>query len=139
MRKLLLVVIVYTTICFGCAPVETTNTNTNTNTNSVAAASPTATPARSVARHDDNAFAMTVAQNGMAEVALAKMALQKSKSTDVKKFAQRVITDHTKVDNELKKIAASKNIELPADAKPEQKQTHDRFMALSGAEFDREF
>jgi putative membrane protein len=92
-----------------------------------------------VPRQDDNAFAMTVAQNGMAEVALAKLALQKSKNADVKKFAQRVITDHTKVGQELKKIAAAKNITLPAEVKPEQKETHDRFMKLSGAEFDREF
>jgi putative membrane protein len=105
----------------------------------VAAVSPTATPVRSVPRQDDNAFAMTVAQNGMAEVALAKLALQKSKNADVKKFAQRVITDHTKVGQELKKIAAAKNITLPAEVKPEQKETHDRFMKLSGAEFDREF
>ena len=138
MRKLLLVVLVFSTICFGCTPVETT-TNTNTNTNSVAAVSPTATPVRSVPRQDDNAFAMTVAQNGMAEVALAKLALQKSKNADVKKFAQRVITDHTKVGQELKKIATAKNITLPAEVKPEQQETHDRFMKLSGAEFDREF
>lgn len=138
MRKLLLVVLVFSTISFGCTPVETT-TNTNTNTNSVAAVSPTATPVRSVPRQDDNAFAMTVAQNGMAEVALAKLALQKAQNADVKKFAQRVITDHTKVGQELKKIATAKNITLPAEVKPEQKETHDRFMKLSGAEFDREF
>ena len=142
MRKLLLVVIVFTVISFGCTPSDTTtntNTNANSNTNSTAAVSPTATPVRTQPPQDDKAFAVTVAQNGMAEIALAKMAAQKSKNADVKKFAQRVITDHTKVGQELNKIAATKNITMPADVKPDQKQTHDRFMTLSGADFDREF
>ncbi|HEX7294773.1 MAG TPA: DUF4142 domain-containing protein [Pyrinomonadaceae bacterium] len=140
MRKLLLVVIVFTVISFGCTPADTTtNTNTNSNTNSTAAASPVATPARSQPQQDDNTFAMDVAQNNMAEIALAKLAAQKSKNADVKKFAQRLVTDHTKAGQELKKIAATKNITLPTDVKPEQKQTHDRFMSLSGADFDREF
>jgi len=139
MRKLLLLAIVFTMLCFGCTQTDT-YTNTNTNTNATAAASPAATPVRAAApRPDDNQFAMTVAQNGMAEIALAKMALQQAQNADVKKFAQRVITDHTKVGNELKSIAAAKKITLPSEAKPEQKETHDRFMKLKGAEFDREF
>ncbi len=144
MRKLLLVIFVYTAICFGCTPADTTtNSNTNSNaysnTNSTAVASPAASPVRSQPQQDDNTFATNVAQNGMAEIALAKMAIQKSKNADVKRFAQRVVTDHTKVGEDLKKIAATKKITMPTDVKPEQKQTHDRFMSLSGADFDREF
>jgi len=139
MRKLLLVVIVFTVISFGCTSTETTtNTNSNTNVNSTAAVSPAAAPVRAE-RQDDNTFATTVAQNGMAEIALAKMAAQKSKNADVKNFAQRVVTDHTKVGDDLKKIAVTKKITMPTDVKPAQKETHDRFMTLSGAEFDREF
>ncbi len=138
MRKLLLVVMVFATVCFGCAPVET-NTNTNTNTNSIAAASPTATPVRSVPRQDDSAFAMNGAQANMAEIALGRLASQKSQNAEVKRFVQRLIADHTKANNELKPIASKKNITLPADVKPEQKETYDRLAKLSGAEFDREF
>ena len=139
MRKLVLVIMVFAVMCFGCTPTETT-TNTNTNTNSVAAVSPTATPVRSGSpRQDDSAFAMNGAQANMAEIALGRLASQKSKNPEVKRFVQRLIADHTKANNALKPIAATKNITLPADVKPEQKETYDRLAKLSGAEFDREF
>ena len=141
MRMLLLVITVFSAMCFGCTPVETnTNSNTNTNTNAVAAASPTAAPVRSESpRQDDGAFAMNGAQANMAEIALGRLALQKSQNAEVKRFVQRLIADHTKANNALKPIASKKNITLPADVKPEQKETYDRLAKLSGAEFDREF
>ena len=139
MRMFLLVIMVFATMCFGCAPVET-NTNTNTNTNSIAVASPTATPVRAASpRQDDPTFVMNTAQNGIAEVALTRMASQKSQNAEVKRLAQRLLADHTKVNNQLKQIASSKTITLPTDVKPEHKEISDRLSKLTGAEFDREF
>jgi len=139
MRKFLLVIMVYATMCFGCAPSET-NTNTNSNTNSIAVASPTATPVRAeTPRQDDNAFAMNGAQANMAEIALGRLASQKSKNAEVKRFVQRLIADHTNANTALRPIASKKNITLPTEVKPEQQQTYDRLAKLSGAEFDREF
>jgi putative membrane protein len=124
----------------GCTPAENVNpTNANANNNR-AATTPTTTPVTSApARRDDRAFAMEVAQNGIAEIAYARLAARNAQSADVKRFAQRVITDHTKVGNELKQIATGKGITLPADMKEEQKATLTRLTALKGAEFDREF
>lgn len=142
MQRIMIFVTLTALVCVaGCTPAENTNTsNLNTNNSNRAAASPTTTPASSApARRDDRAFAMEVAQNGIAEIALARLAARNAQSADVKRFAQRVITDHTKVGNELKPIAASKGITLPADMKPEQKATVTRLTALKGAEFDREF
>lgn len=139
MRKLLLVIFVYTVICFGCAPADTT-TNSNSNANSIAVASPTATPVRAEPpRQDDGAFAMNGAQANMAEIALGRLATQKSQNPEVKRFVQRLIADHTQANTALKPLASKKNITLPPDVKPEQKATYDRLAKLSGAEFDREF
>src|SRR4030095_2299445 len=123
----------------SCTPTENTNTNTN-NSNRIVAASPSPSVAVSPSpRHDDATFAADAAQSNTAEIALGRLAAQKAKNPEVKKFTQRLIADHSKALAELKQIATRKNITLPADVKPEQKQTHDRLSSLSGAEFDREF
>ena len=143
MRMLLLATMVFAVMCFGCTQTETTtnsNTNSTYNTNSSAAVSPAATPTRAAApQQDDSAFAMNGAQANMAEIALGRLASQKSQNPEVKRFVQRLIADHTKANSALKPIASKKNITLPADVKPEQKETYDRLAKLSGAEFDREF
>jgi putative membrane protein len=143
MRKILLVAVTLVALAIAsCTPSETTNTNNSNNANNVAAASPspTLTPARGVApRRDDKTWAMEVAQDGTAEVELGRLAAQKGQSPDVKRFGQRMVTDHSKAGAELKQIAAKKSITLPTEVKAEQKEAHDRLAKLSGAEFDREY
>src|ERR1700744_4249364 len=63
---------------------------------------------------DDAKFATTAANGGMAEVALGKMAQEKSTNADIKKFADMMVTDHGKANDELMGIAKTKNITLPA-------------------------
>jgi len=53
------------------------------------------------------------AKGGMMEVAMGKLAEQNGQSPDVKSFGQRMVTDHSKANDELKKIAAEKNFKLP--------------------------
>jgi putative membrane protein len=53
------------------------------------------------------------AKGGMMEVAMGKVAEQKGQSEDVKSFGKRMVTDHGKANEELKKIAAEKNVKLP--------------------------
>ncbi|HEX6729738.1 MAG TPA: DUF4142 domain-containing protein [Pyrinomonadaceae bacterium] len=142
MRRTMIFVTLIAIVCMaGCTPADNTNSsNLNTNNSNRTAAAPTTTPVTSApARRDDRAFAMEVAQNGIAEIALARLAAKNAQGADVKRFAQRVITDHTKVGNELKPIAAAKGITLPADMTDAQKATVSRLTALKGAEFDREF
>jgi putative membrane protein len=61
------------------------------------------------------------AQNGHAEVEASKLAQQKAKRAEVKAFADAMVTDHTKVGDELKQLAASKKVELPAEPSIKQK------------------
>jgi putative membrane protein len=83
-------------------------------------------------------FWSKAAQGGMAEVELGKLALQKSQNADVKKFAQMMVTDHTKANDELKALASKKNVTLPIDL-GSHKSTLDDLNKLSGAEFDKEY
>jgi putative membrane protein len=86
-----------------------------------------------------NNFVMKAAQGGMAEVQLGQLAKEKASSADVKSFADRMVTDHTKANDELKQIAGQKNITLPTQMDARSQATYDRLSKLSGAEFDRAY
>src|SRR5213079_3630105 len=62
----------------------------------------------------DKMFMKKAAKGGMMEVAMGKVAEQKGQSDDVKSFGKRMVEDHGKANDELKKIAAQKNVKLPA-------------------------
>jgi len=61
----------------------------------------------------DKLFMKKAAKGGMMEVAMGKLAEEKGQSDDVKSFGKRMVADHSKANDELKKIAAQKNAKLP--------------------------
>ena len=84
-------------------------------------------------------FVTKAAQDGMAEVAVGKIALAKSQDPGVRSFAQRMVTDHSKANAELATLAKSKGIDAPKELDAEHKAMVDAITAKSGAEFDREY
>jgi len=106
--------------------------------------SPTPTPQKADKTADhamtaDHTFVTKAAEGGMAEVKLGQLAADKATSDDVKKFGQRMVTDHGKANDELKSLAQQKSITLPSDLNAKDKATYDRFSKLSGAAFDRAY
>jgi putative membrane protein len=87
----------------------------------------------------DQEFAAQAAIGGMAEVSTAQLALQRATSADVKKFAQRMLDDHSKANRELTSLATSKQIALPRTVDQKHRAMADRLARLQGAEFDREY
>jgi putative membrane protein len=79
------------------------------------------------------------AAGGMAEVALGKLVADKGSNAKVKDFAQRMVTDHGKANDELKGLAAKKNIVLPSAMSAKHQATFDRLSKLSGAALDRAY
>jgi len=49
------------------------------------------------------------ASGGMTEVELGKIASSKAQNAEVKKFAEMMVTDHTKAGDDLKALAVKKN------------------------------
>jgi putative membrane protein len=84
-------------------------------------------------------FASEVAVINKAEIELGEMALKNSKDAAVQKFAQRMITDHTGADKQLKGIAAKQNLDLPRQLDAEHQALKDKLSTLKGDEFDREY
>jgi len=61
-------------------------------------------------------FVEEASAKGIAEIETGKLALEKSSNNEVRKFAQKMIDDHTKANEELAKIAAEKNLEVADNA-----------------------
>jgi putative membrane protein len=79
---------------------------------------------------------MTAAMGGMAEIEMARLALQKSGSDAVKQYAQKMIDGHTAANNELMQVASMKGVTLPAQPAAKQMAMMAKMQKLSGAEFD---
>lgn len=65
--------------------------------------------------HKDKSFMKDAAESGLAEVEASKMAAEASQNTQVKGFADQMVQDHTKANDELKALAASKKVDLPTE------------------------
>ena len=87
----------------------------------------------------DLTFAKQAAMDGMAEVDLGKLAADKASNSDVKQFAQRMVDDHGKANDELKSWASSNNVTLPTEVNAQQKAMHDKLAKMSGDAFDRAY
>lgn len=61
-------------------------------------------------------FVDNAAQSGITEVEAGKLALQKSSSADIKTFAQHMVDDHTKANQQLMALAKKHDLEVPDDA-----------------------
>ena len=84
-------------------------------------------------------FMKEAASGGLMEVELGKFAAEKGSHQRVKEFGKRMQADHSKANAQLKKIASSKDVDLPTQPSGEHKSTMDKLTKLSGAEFDREY
>ena len=102
-------------------------------------AAPLAASAADKMASGDAKFMKQVAQDGKAEVEVGKLAAEKGASDAVKKFGERMATDHAKAGEELAKLAQDKGVTLPTDVDAKHKRLHDKLAKLSGADFDREY
>ncbi len=129
------------TLCaffFGAAMTVSIAAQTNS-------AAQTANEAASTAKQSagmgdtDSTFVKKAAEGGLAEVQLGQLAAQKASSPEVKKFGQRMVDDHSKANEQLKQVAAEKNIDLPQQLSAKDKATKARLEKLSGDQFDRAY
>ena len=87
----------------------------------------------------DSKFMMTLAAGGMNEIGLSQTALSKSTNDDVKQYAQKMVDDHTMAGDELKSLAASKNVTLPMTMDAKHTALNQKLSAMSGSSFDMEY
>jgi len=88
---------------------------------------------------DDTEFAVAAADGGMLEVQLGQLALTKATSPKVKEFAQSMVDDHSKANDELKSLAQTKNITLPSTLSEEKQKDYNDLAEKSGDDFDKAY
>ena len=94
-------------------PLAACNTNS---TNPFAQTVPQPVPPTVFAQ--DQSYAFQAAGSDMFEIQSSQLALQKSRSLAIRRFAQRMIDDHTMTSQKLQAIATQKGIALPTDLDP---------------------
>ena len=84
-------------------------------------------------------FVKMAAEDGMAEVDLAKLALKKSSNSDVKQFAQKMEQDHEQANDQLSSIAKWKGMEVPDKLDAKHEALMKSLSAKSGKAFDQAY
>jgi putative membrane protein len=87
----------------------------------------------------DKMFLRKAAEGGMAEVKFGELAAQKGGSEGVKAFGQKMVDDHTALNNEMAPIADSMGVRLPKTINKDDQAEYDKLSGLSGDAFDTEY
>lgn len=87
----------------------------------------------------DKDFMINAASGGIAEVDMGRVALDKSTSAEVKSHAQHMINDHTKVNDELRRLATTKGITLADVPNASHKAMVDKISATPAEDFDKTY
>lgn len=92
-----------------------------------------------VMSNEDKQFVIDAGMGGLAEVQMGNLALQKASNADVRAFAQRMVTDHSKANAELAQFATTKGLALASELADAHKSAFEHLNGLSGAEFDKAY
>ena len=87
----------------------------------------------------DASFAKKAAAGGLTEVALGNLAQQNGDSQDVKDFGAKMVTDHSKINDNLKALAAKDNLTIPDKPTEDQQALIDKLGKESGKTFDNAY
>lgn len=136
-------------LLFGAAAVHAqsdTGTSSTATTSQPSAASggntygTTSSAAKSgMVNRADQAMMRDLAYANIAEIEAGKLAQSKSQNDQVKSFAQKMVDDHTKALDDLKKLADAKNVTLPTKSDSKHQAMAKKLDKLSGAQFDRQY
>ena len=87
----------------------------------------------------DKKFVKEALMGGMAEVQLGQLASQKGSSDDVKQFGQKMVTDHTKLGDQMKTVASQIGVTPPTSVSPKDQALMTKLQAMSGDAFDKAY
>ena len=86
------------------------------------------------------AFISKGLEGDQSEMAMGQLAEQKSQSNDVKQLAQKLVNDHTQMDEKwFKPLAKQMNVSEPKGPSKKDKKMAQKMEALSGSQFDTQY
>jgi putative membrane protein len=137
-----------TTILNKNAAVVTSNVNSNANSNRAANTnsnsnsnmnSNTSSGKNKNVSDTDKVFLNDALEGGMKEVQMGGMATTKALSDEVRGFAQQMIHDHSRTNNEMRDIAKDAAITTSGGTNLKQQEEMAELGKLSGAAFDKQY
>lgn len=87
----------------------------------------------------DSEFMTKAASGGMLEVELGKLVAARAVTPEARKFAQQMVTDHTKANNALMALATKKNIALPTTLGNDHKKVLKDVLEEKGVKMDQKY
>ena len=98
-----------------------------------------ASVAASAQSSSDKKFLETDSQGNVAEVELAKLALNKASNSEVKAFAQKMVHDHELLATKMKPFLDKAGVQPSGSLNTTHQRLFNKLNGLSGAEFDKEY
>lgn len=91
-------------------------------------------------RHsNDQNFVSQAAQAGLAEIAISKVAMEKSTNEDVRTYAGLMVREHGKANEELTGLVQGHDIDVPSTLDAKHQEAVTELSAKTGAEFDEAY
>ncbi len=90
-------------------------------------------------RQADQDFVKDASTLNQKEIEFGRLGQRQASNDRVREFAQKLIDDHTKAQDELTTLARTKNVQIASQLPQEHRQMVDKMNQMQGAEFDREF
>jgi putative membrane protein len=88
----------------------------------------------------DKAFVSRAIEGNASEVQLGQLAERKSQSKDVKQLAQKLVSDHSQMNDKwFKPVAQQLGVSEPKGPSKKDKKTMEKLENLSGSEFDNQY
>jgi putative membrane protein len=91
------------------------------------------------AKGGDQHFVHKASAAGLAEVNLGALAAKRASDPEVRKFAERMVRDHTKANKELIALANKKGLKVAEGMDAKHRKCEEKLLSLRGAAFDREY
>ena len=90
-------------------------------------------------QENDAEFLVDAAEINLEEIELGKLAQTNGVTADVKDMGKMMVDQHTKTFNELKDLAASKNMTIPTSLTEENQDDYKKLADKTGNDFDKEY
>jgi len=84
-------------------------------------------------------FLVKAANCGMAEVQFGQLAQEKAINQQVKDLGKMMADEHSAANEQVKSLAAQRNVSLPATLSDEKKKDYDNLAKKSGKDFDKAY
>jgi putative membrane protein len=87
----------------------------------------------------DRSFIRDAAQAGLAEIAAGQLALQRTRNSAIREYAQHLVKDHQDANARLAQIAQSRGVGVPTAPSAKQQRTLHDLQRVSAHDFDKRF